>query len=323
MILKSISKLPVNKQAYQMSALCMWFVSPRMGAYSSSPATPEVRAEAVSAAPPQGCPMHQDAQPAKGTAAGHIWPGRLYITQCRIIPFQTEDAEVVSTFCPVFVFLSLSSFRVSHASSCACKRYKFRDQCLLRYLTCLNHFSKCISPKHWQMPHFGALFFFSLAASPPSGCPMHRAESGPAHQDRAYEFVECPMRAAAAMNNDIDPANMVQTTLQCRKRRSGMLLLKHSVAFPFLPLSASHFLQTKMFVSLICLTSLCAYRCLPLTKCQLRTSPSTCPSPERSPLSPVMPQTRSGFTRLSRCSGMPCCGKGESRLCGSILPVHH
>lgn len=145
-----------------MSALCMWFVSPRMGAYSSSPATPEVRAEAVSAAPPQGCPMHQDAQPAKGTAAGHIWPGRLYITQCRIIPFQTEDAEVVSTFCPVFVFLSLSSFRVSHASSCACKRYKFRDQCLLRYLTCLNHFSKCISPKHWQMPHFGALFFFPL-----------------------------------------------------------------------------------------------------------------------------------------------------------------
>lgn len=185
---------------------------------------------------------------------------------------------------------------------------------------------------------------------------MHRAEAGPAHQDRAYEFVECPMSAAAGMNNDIDPANMVQTTLQFRKRRSGMLLLKHSVDFPIVsrltlvaprlgvyqvycvlsdslfcivinpttPFSSPCFLQMIIwFVSLICLTSLCAYRCLLLTKCQLRTSPSTCPPPERSPISPVMPQTRSGFTHLSRCSGMPCCGKGESRLCGFILPVHH
>ncbi|XP_069581498.1 holocytochrome c-type synthase-like isoform X2 [Brachyistius frenatus] len=44
-----------------------------------------------------------------------------------------------------------------------------------------------------------------LKASPPPECPMHRAEAGPAHQDRAYEFVECPMKAAA----DIDPANMM------------------------------------------------------------------------------------------------------------------
>lgn len=47
-------------------------------------------------------------------------------------------------------------------------------------------------------------------ASPPSECPMHQAAAGPAHQDRAYEFVECPMKAAAAgMNSDIDPSNMM------------------------------------------------------------------------------------------------------------------
>lgn len=38
---------------------------------------------------------------------------------------------------------------------------------------------------------------------------MHKAEAGPAHQDRAYEFVECPMKAAADPKSDIDPANMV------------------------------------------------------------------------------------------------------------------
>ena len=46
--------------------------------------------------------------------------------------------------------------------------------------------------------------------SPPSECPMHKAEAGPAHQDRAYEFVECPMKGAAS---DIDPANMVRALL--------------------------------------------------------------------------------------------------------------
>ncbi|XP_024117533.1 cytochrome c-type heme lyase isoform X1 [Oryzias melastigma] len=48
-----------------------------------------------------------------------------------------------------------------------------------------------------------------IKASPPSECPMHKAEPGPAHQDRAYEFVECPMRAAAGVQTDIDPANMM------------------------------------------------------------------------------------------------------------------
>lgn len=41
------------------------FDSNRMGASFSSPA-PSVQAEAMVAAPPQGCPMHQEAQPAKG-----------------------------------------------------------------------------------------------------------------------------------------------------------------------------------------------------------------------------------------------------------------
>lgn len=39
-----------------------------MGASSSSQSAPAVRAEAIVAAPPQGCPMHQDAQPVKGIA---------------------------------------------------------------------------------------------------------------------------------------------------------------------------------------------------------------------------------------------------------------
>lgn len=40
-----------------------------MGASLSTPAAPTVRAEAMMAAPPQGCPMHQEAQPVKGAAA--------------------------------------------------------------------------------------------------------------------------------------------------------------------------------------------------------------------------------------------------------------
>lgn len=40
-----------------------------MGASGSTPAAPTVRAEAVTASPPQGCPMHREAQPVKGSAA--------------------------------------------------------------------------------------------------------------------------------------------------------------------------------------------------------------------------------------------------------------
>lgn len=47
---------------------------------------------------------------------------------------------------------------------------------------------------------------------------MHQAAAaaaGPAHQERAYEFVGCPMKAAAEGNSDIDPANMVRVPAQC------------------------------------------------------------------------------------------------------------
>ncbi|XP_026870928.2 cytochrome c-type heme lyase [Electrophorus electricus] len=54
--------------------------------------------------------------------------------------------------------------------------------------------------------------------APPSECPMHQAgtqatpPAGPVHQERAYEFVECPMRAAEGSTqrlSDIDPTNMM------------------------------------------------------------------------------------------------------------------
>ncbi|XP_043081530.1 holocytochrome c-type synthase isoform X2 [Puntigrus tetrazona] len=46
-------------------------------------------------------------------------------------------------------------------------------------------------------------------SSPPPECPMHQAQTppaGPVHQDRAYEFVECPMRSSEGA---IDPTNMM------------------------------------------------------------------------------------------------------------------
>lgn len=41
--------------------------------------------------------------------------------------------------------------------------------------------------------------------------------AGPAHQDQAYSFVECPMRAAAITKGDIDPANMVPVQLGAKR----------------------------------------------------------------------------------------------------------
>lgn len=66
-------------------------------------------------------------------------------------------------------------------------------------MTCLHLLSRYTYQKLVLLP----------VASRSSECPMHRAQAGPAHQERAYEFVECPMRAAAGENRDIDPANMV------------------------------------------------------------------------------------------------------------------
>lgn len=54
-----------------------------------------------------------------------------------------------------------------------------------------------------------------IQGSPPSECPMHQADSqttapvAPAHQERAYDFVGCPMKAAKKGMSDIDPTNMV------------------------------------------------------------------------------------------------------------------
>lgn len=43
--------------------------------------------------------------------------------------------------------------------------------------------------------------------------PAPAAAQGPVHQDRAYEFVECPMKGAQGLGpmGDIDPANMVSS----------------------------------------------------------------------------------------------------------------
>lgn len=72
----------------------------------------------------------------------------------------------------------------------------------------------------------------SSTDAPPSGCPMHQVSASgndqlkkapdvPAHQDRAYEFVECPMRAANGAKpsmSDINPANMVCLPFEFDKR---------------------------------------------------------------------------------------------------------
>ncbi|XP_031410625.1 cytochrome c-type heme lyase isoform X2 [Meleagris gallopavo] len=67
------------------------------------------------------------------------------------------------------------------------------------------------------------------AASPPSECPMHRekargcpmhmktsdrraedTDNVPAHQERAYEYVACPVKSGTSQaNSDIDPSNMM------------------------------------------------------------------------------------------------------------------
>uniref|UniRef100_A0A673YJG4 Holocytochrome c-type synthase n=1 Tax=Salmo trutta TaxID=8032 RepID=A0A673YJG4_SALTR len=61
-----------------------------------------------------------------------------------------------------------------------------------------------------------------VKVAPPSECPMYHsiadvpaqemptAAAGPVHHDRAYEFVDCPIKTAAAQGQtDIDPTNMM------------------------------------------------------------------------------------------------------------------
>lgn len=64
-----------------------------------------------------------------------------------------------------------------------------------------------------------SLFVSLCLAAPPSECPMHRASATeqpksapdvPAHQDRAYEFVQCPVTGSKHAASDINPANMVR-----------------------------------------------------------------------------------------------------------------
>ena len=50
------------------------------------------------------------------------------------------------------------------------------------------------------------------------------APAVPPHQDRAYEFVECPMRAAAGAKSDIDPTNMVGHTTHVGQSENACLL---------------------------------------------------------------------------------------------------
>lgn len=71
---------------------------------------------------------------------------------------------------------------------------------------------------------FSSVFILNIpTGTPPPECPMHqvsapasdqleKAPDVPTHQARAYEFVECPMRAADRAKptmSDINPANMV------------------------------------------------------------------------------------------------------------------
>lgn len=68
-----------------------------------------------------------------------------------------------------------------------------------------------------KFSHFVAkrVLFFSCIL----GCPMHsktpdrrleNRDDVPAHQERAYEFVACPVKSGASqVKDDIDPSNMV------------------------------------------------------------------------------------------------------------------
>ncbi|XP_063769020.1 holocytochrome c-type synthase isoform X1 [Eleginops maclovinus] len=115
-----------------------------MGASYSTNAAPTVRAEAMmAAAPPQGCPMHQEAPPVKVSPP----------VECPM--HQAPPAVPPPAECPM----------------------------------------------HQAPP--------AKAASPPPECPMHKAEPVPSHQERAYEFVQCPMKGAEGGKSDIDPSNMM------------------------------------------------------------------------------------------------------------------
>ncbi len=79
-------------------------------------------------------------------------------------------------------------------------------------------------------------------ASAPVSDKLKKVPDVPPHQDRAYEFVECPMRAANGAKptmSDINPANMVIYPLEI-----GYLIPRSLdvVSFPILPFSLIYLL---------------------------------------------------------------------------------
>lgn len=89
----------------------------------STPAAPTVRAEAMMAVPPQGCPMHQEAQPVKGETI----TCSLIFFLCNMISCSSSDFITSLKMCVnilSFVSPSLSgpTLRVPHAPSSACER---------------------------------------------------------------------------------------------------------------------------------------------------------------------------------------------------------
>lgn len=101
--------------------MSVYFAQGRMGASLSTPDAPTVRAEAMMAVPPQGCPMHQEAQPVKGAVSCYYY----IIISCYVIifneGFQNEHSNLLVCIC----LCSVPTLRVSHASSSACKRYQW------------------------------------------------------------------------------------------------------------------------------------------------------------------------------------------------------
>lgn len=58
----------------------------------------------------------------------------------------------------------------------------------------------------------GDTVFILISGCPVSAQPANESKtcSGPAHQERAYEYVECPVTGAVAGNKEnLDPSNLV------------------------------------------------------------------------------------------------------------------
>ncbi|KAF7479229.1 hypothetical protein GHT09_009674 [Marmota monax] len=76
------------------------------------------------------------------------------------------------------------------------------------------------------------------------GCPMNAEPSGPAcesktysvpaHQDRAYEYVECPVPGAAAEKKEnLDPSNLMPPLIKHQLQISPLHCLPSERSHPF------------------------------------------------------------------------------------------